>query len=226
MRSPEGAGGGEGTAPPTSAPRSGRGESPRMPAGAAEEPEDKRPEAGAPQAPPSKLVASFAPLPVLPAWKKNGSFCILTPSKPGHLRIAALLHSVAQIPLGAGLSRGLGDLGWGGNVPSLVFLLPSGLVDVPTPRRCDRGGRGVSLCPLAPLPAPKGMGKKEGPVSHIPPGRGPLSRRCGFTHSSEALLSCVLSDHQGCREVFGLVNVVELRETQIETSKFWGSRYK
>ena len=74
MRCPEGAGGGEGTASPTLAPRSGRGESPRMPAGAAEEPEDKLLEAGAPQAPPSQLVASFAPLPVLPAWKKVGVF--------------------------------------------------------------------------------------------------------------------------------------------------------
>ena len=88
------------------------------------------------------------------------------------------------------------------------------------------GAEGLICVPSLPLPAPKGMGKKEGPTSHISPGRGPLSGRCGFTDSSEALLSCVLSDHQGCREVLGLVNVVELRETQVEISKFGGSRYE
>ncbi|XP_010841405.1 PREDICTED: polymerase I and transcript release factor [Bison bison bison] len=84
--SPEGSGGGEGTAPPTLAPRSGRGESPRMPAGAAEEPEDKRPEAGAPQAPPSQLPKKKLNAPSDRATPKIVPFDLLPETEPFDLK--------------------------------------------------------------------------------------------------------------------------------------------
>lgn len=80
--------------------------------------------------------------------------------------------------------------------------------------------------PSLSLPPPtKGNGKKRRPDSPPHHPRERTSVMEPWFHCSEALVSWILTI-RAASEAFGLVNLIQLRVTQIGASEFGGNRHK